>query len=119
MKKIILVSSLLFAFLSANANETKQFDTDSLQLLTAVFNNCPVQFIQAMKGANRVGKASYSSDRQGESYSITTVGGGYAPSFQSHAVATLEIVRTVARDTTHVPNRPTQWTVSCQLTNHE
>jgi len=120
MKKLLAISAFMFALGSANASETKQFDSNSLQLLNAVFANCPIQFVQAMKGANRVGKATYTSDRPGETYIITTFAGGYAPSFDSYPVSTLKITRTVVRDGGPIAaDRPTQWNVSCQLTSHD
>ena len=115
MKTILTVFlAVLVAPLFANPIE-KDFDGDATQLLSAVFNNCPIQFIQAMKGANRVGKASYAADRNKEVYEITTVGGGYAPTFQTYPVAVLKIYREVVTETLVAPDKPTHWKVQCEL----
>ena len=44
MKKMLVISSFIFAIGSANASTHKEFDGDALQLLTAVFNNLPIHF---------------------------------------------------------------------------
>lgn len=114
MLKQIVFATALIGSLSLSANETKTFNDDSLQLLNAVYLNCPIQFIQAMKGANRVGTASYRSTENSQTYELTTVAGGYAPSFQSYDVATLKIFRTVVPSPS-IPDKPTQWNIRCDL----
>ncbi len=116
MNKQKMLALFFWIGIPAFANPVvKQFDGNSLQLLNAVFNHCPIQFIQAMKGANRVGMARYTADRPGETYEITTVGGGFSPSLESYNVATLKINRNVIPGRLDVPDKPTQWSVSCEL----
>lgn len=123
MEKIILLIGLLVSTMGYASTE-KNFDDDALELLTAVFNYCPVEFIQAMKGANRVGEAQYSSPRSDpggpfkQTYTIKTIGGGYAPPFENYDVATLTINRVTVVEEHHVPDQPTIWKTSCTLTSH-
>ena len=112
----------VFAFVAflgsgiSHASEAWEYDSKATHLLTTVFENCPIQFIQAMRGADRVGKASYSSDRTGQWVTLTTVGGGYAPTFESYEVATLKISKVREPENNHVPDMPDQFKVSCDLT---
>jgi len=126
MKKLTMVSMLFFVFGNAQAGTEKEFDRNATELLSVVFNHCPIHFIQAMDGANRVGKAhwhSYSDDEIGtttEVYTIVTVAGGYAPSFKSFDVATLRITRKIVNKPSHGGvDRPSKWNTTCKLVPSE
>lgn len=119
-----MLRNLFFVFgiigvVSAGASEVDEFDGSALKLLSAVFNNCPIEFIQAMKGADKVGSASFTSDRPGETYEITTVsGGGFGPSGPSPEVATLRIIRKRIRVSGPQPtDKKPQFKVTCELTS--
>jgi len=116
------LSVFLFLILVAvtsrlEASEHWEFDHKAIQLLNRVFNSCPVEFIQAMRGADSVGKASFSSDRTGEKISLTTVGGGFAPTFQFFDVSTLVITRTRIIEENPPPDAPAQFRVTCSLSD--
>ncbi len=121
MKNMIMISMLFFTFGTAQAETSYDYDAKSTELLSVVVNHCPIQFIQAMAGANRVGKAAFSeSTKEGvvsREYTIVTVAGGYAPSFQSYDVATLKIARQTVNRPSHgvATDRPTQWNTTCKL----
>ena len=98
---------------SVQASEFYDYDAKAVDLLNKVFSSCPIQFIQAMKGADRVGKVSYSSDRPGEWITLTTVTGGSWGGPQIREIATLKISRLYRHNTT--PDNPVQFDVHCAL----
>ena len=118
--KLVHVLSLVLVLVSArsSASGRKEFNEDEKQLLNAVFNYCPVAFIQAMGGATRVGEATFESNEKQETYEINTVIDARAPIFRTVPAATLKIVRTVVEDDKFVPDMPTQWKTDCQLSLH-
>ncbi|MBI3294378.1 MAG: hypothetical protein HYZ71_06565 [Deltaproteobacteria bacterium] len=107
--------ALLAGSLLANPVQ-QELDHNARQLLTVVFTDCPIPFIQAMKGADRVGRVLYTADRNGEAYEISTVADGFAPVFHSYDVATLKIVRKVVPRPA-IPDRPAHWQTACELTS--
>jgi hypothetical protein len=114
----VILSMLMFVAVLGNgvaqASESWVYDSKATGLLTKVFESCPIQFIQAMKGADRIGKASYMSDRPGEWITITTEKGNYTGG-QSKEVATLKI----SRKRIDVDGLPEQFKVTCELTESE
>lgn len=126
MKKIIVMSLFIFGISHlATANSNKKYDANATFLLTTVFNSCPIKFIQAMKGADRVGKAelsTYFEDEIGtttKEYVIVTVAGGFAPSFKPYDVSTLKITKKSVVNNSGAADRPTKWNTTCQLISHK
>lgn len=118
--KLIMTLGLLAA-INVNAGTIKEYDSDALDLLYTVFTYCPKEFAEAMDGANRIGKATFSSPRPASSfgpikeiYTISTVGGGYAPFFESYEVATLTIEKESIPDESF-PDIPTGWKTTCTV----
>lgn len=102
---------------------SKDYTVSEVELLNAVFTNCPIQFIQAMEGAKTVGKASRTEDKHYSfsEYKITTMGFESNHDFIGYDVATLTI--TTKRDVPEAQPRAmdpagTPWQVNCELVRH-
>ena len=116
LPKVVLLSALIAV--SGHTSERKTYDANALGLLNSVFNFCPIEFIQAMKGATRVVSATHVSDRTGEAFVINTVHDNPEPSGVVSPIAKLKIVRTVIQEGgPQGGDKPTQWKTVCELTS--
>jgi len=114
MRTIILSIAALVITSASFGSTIIRYDYNAINLLTAVHNNCQVEFIQAMKGANRVGSATYTDDRTGvRNYVIKTIGGGYPPSFVDFDVATLTMTMTPIVEENPPLDKPQGYNVTC------
>ena len=98
MKILILILMSLMMGFSANASTLKTFDADALFLLNSIQKNCKAELSKAMKGAQRIGEATYISpkpvnDVHKQEFTLTTVRGGHWPEFKVEKVNVLKISR--------------------------
>lgn len=121
--KALLVALSLFGSVAAHAADYVEYDWNAKDLLTTVFTSCPKEFAEAMEGANSVKKAEFELSLSADgtaarTYTITTSGGGFAPTFRSYDVATLEIKIESVPENFHIPNKPPEWKTTCTVTKH-
>jgi hypothetical protein len=115
----ITLTFVLFVFANlGNASTIKDFDSDALQLLTAS-SHCPAEFVEAMEGADRVGRAKYIDDRRRGRYTITTVRQEEGPNYETRDVATLKITRTRVRSKGKASNQRASWSIDCDIIRYD
>lgn len=125
MKNICAVLALASTASIASANDI-EYDDNARSLLVNVFKYCPIEFIQGMKDANQVSKATLSIPRPADSsapevqtYTLSFTGGGLAPSFETWDMGQLKITRTEILARNRPSDAPTRWKTECLLETHK
>ena len=129
MKFKTLMISTLFCFsigassFAKDVQFTKEYDRDALSLLTEVFTYCPIEFIQAMKGASNVASATYTylgaEDGTHLHYIIKTVDKSPFPSDYEEPIATLHIrrdsIKSTDEDLDSSDGPSSEWKTTCTI----